>query len=219
MKRHMVSTLLLGSGLLGAAASLTHPFGAVKAQHTGKPLLEGAVVSPIVMATIQRSCGNCHSEKTEWPWYSYVAPASWMVERDVRQARSHMDLSLWNNYDDARKQEILAELAAVVRNRKMPLPRYTLLHTDAKLSDADIERIYQWAKQERRRLKTRIPYDRGNKSIGCSVRIRRTRKETDTLTGATHIRVPPFLCLRKPALSSSEFFFRIWTRLITWRVS
>jgi hypothetical protein len=135
MKRHIFPTLLLGSGLLGAVVSLVHPFGAVKAQHAGEPLLEGAIINPIVMATIERSCQNCHSQKTEWPWYSYVAPASWMVEHDVRQARSHMDLSLWNDYD-ARKQTILAELGAVVLNRKMPLPQYTWLHPDAKLSDA-----------------------------------------------------------------------------------
>ena len=157
MKKHFVRKLLFGSGLLGVAASLVHPFGTVKIQPAGKPLFEGEPVDPVVMATIQRSCRNCHSDKTEWPWYSYVAPMSWMVEHDVRRGRSHLDLSRWNEYDNARKQAILAQLAAVVRNRKMPLPQYTLLHPEAKLSDAEIERIYQWAKGERRRLKVVAP--------------------------------------------------------------
>src|SRR5438067_2191860 len=93
MKKHFVRKLLFRSGLLGVAASLVHPFGTVKTQPAGRPLFESALVDPVVLATIQRSCQNCHSDKTEWPWYSYVAPMSWMVEHDVRLGRSHVDLS------------------------------------------------------------------------------------------------------------------------------
>lgn len=154
MQKHISTTLLFCSGLLGVAASLAHPFGGVKGQHNGKPLFETAEVDPAVLAVIQRSCQNCHSEKTEWPPYSYIAPMSWMIERDVQQGRGHMNLSRWNDYNDASKQTILTEMAAVVRSRKMPLPRYLLLHPEAKLSDAEVDQIYRWAKAERRRLKT-----------------------------------------------------------------
>jgi hypothetical protein len=102
---------------------------------------------------MERSCQNCHSEKTDWPWYSYVAPVSWLVESDVHRARSHMNLSGWDQYSLEGKQDHLAELAAAVRSRQMPPPRYTLMHRNAKLSQLELERIYQWARGERRRLK------------------------------------------------------------------
>ena len=79
---------------------------------------------------------------------------SWLIEGDVYDARRHMNLSRWDDYSIDKKQALLSEIAVMVRNRKMPLPRYLVLHAEAKLSDADIDRIYQWARDERRRLKT-----------------------------------------------------------------
>ena len=79
---------------------------------------------------------------------------SWLIESDVHQARSHMNLSGWSQYSLEEKQELLADLAAAVRSRQMPPPRYTLMHRNAKLSEPELERIYQWARGERRRLKS-----------------------------------------------------------------
>jgi len=143
-----------GVCLAGLASILVHPFGAVKKSVSGKPLLGGAVVDRAVIQIVERSCQNCHSERTDWPWYSYAAPMSWLIERDVQQGRSHMNLSHWDEYSIEKQQEILAELSAVVRNRQMPLPRYTRLHPEARLSDSEIDRIYRWARAERVRLKS-----------------------------------------------------------------
>jgi hypothetical protein len=79
---------------------------------------------------------------------------SWLIENDVRNGRSHMNLSHWDEYTLDKQQEILTELSAVVRSRQMPLPRYVRLHPNAKLSDSEIDQIYQWARGERRRLKS-----------------------------------------------------------------
>jgi hypothetical protein len=51
-----------------------------------------------------RSCMDCHSNKTAWPWYSYVAPVSWLVESDVRRGKDRMNLSDWERYDFSHKQ-------------------------------------------------------------------------------------------------------------------
>ena len=99
--------MLSGAGLLGVSSVLVHPFGAIKAQRSDKPLLLDSTFDPQVMRTLEKSCQNCHSEKTEWPWYSYVAPMSWMIENDVQLGRSHMNLSHWNGYNADQQQEIL----------------------------------------------------------------------------------------------------------------
>jgi len=89
---------------------------------------------------------------TEWPWYSYVAPVSWMIEDDVRRGRSHMDLSRWEEYTADQRIALLEQIPMIVRNRSMPLPRYRLLHPEARLSDSDIDHLSQWTRTERDRL-------------------------------------------------------------------
>ena len=116
-------------------------------------LTGGLKVSPQIAAVLKRSCMDCHSNATVWPWYSYVAPASWLVERDVRRGRDHMNLSKWNQYDFKQQEKLLADIASAVKNRDMPLPQYTLVHRNSKLSDADTDLIYGWARMERRKLK------------------------------------------------------------------
>jgi len=148
-------------GLIVLASALVHPSGPVKAAKSEAPLLAGADVDPAVLAVLVRSCQNCHSEKTEWPWYSHVAPMSWLVESDVSQARGHMNLSRWNEYTGEEKQDLLARVGTVVRRGEMPPSRYTLIHANAKLSPAEREEIYGWAHAERRRLKSETPISVG----------------------------------------------------------
>lgn len=151
MRKRLLKGLSLAAGGLAVASALVHPFGAVKS-HSTAPLLAGANVDPAIARILEKSCRNCHSEQTEWPWYSYVAPLSWLIENDVHQGRSHLNLSRWQTYDARQQHDLLAELAAVARNRRMPPPRFTLLHPGSQPSPAEFERIYQWTRVERRRL-------------------------------------------------------------------
>lgn len=80
-----------------------------------------------------QACGDCHSNETEWPWYSAVAPASWLVRWDVEEARSHLNVSEWGR----REHDHADEAAEMVREGEMPLWRYLLLHPEARLSDAE----------------------------------------------------------------------------------
>lgn len=105
------------------------------------------------MAVLNRSCMDCHSSKTAWPWYSYVAPMSWLVENDVRRGRERMNFSDWDQYTFKEREKLLADIGTAVKNHEMPLPQYTLVHRRAKLSDAETDILYQWARAERRRLR------------------------------------------------------------------
>ena len=138
---------------------MVHPFGNVRGQHAQAPLLQGAQVTPGALAIVDRACRNCHSEETEWPWYSSVAPLSWMIERDVHEAREHMNLSRWEEYSTERRVDLLGRMGAEVRNRRMPLPKYLSLHPEARLSDADITELLNWARGERKRLRSPSPSD------------------------------------------------------------
>jgi hypothetical protein len=144
---------LLATAVVAISLSFIHPFGRVKAANSENQLLAGAQTEVPVINVVQRSCASCHSEQTVWPWYSYVPPMSWMVEKDVRDGRDHFNMSHWNEKSAEKRMEILSEISVMVRNKQMPLPRYTLLHPDAKLSEADISLMDRWSHAERRRLR------------------------------------------------------------------
>lgn len=134
------------------ALPLIHPYGPVRRQRaTGLAVSLGAS-DPQVRAALERACQACHSERTEWPAYSYFPVVSWAVERDVSEARRHLDLSRWDRYSTEQQRDLLARIGTEVRNRRMPLPCYVLLHRKARLSESEIQAIYDWTKAQRRAL-------------------------------------------------------------------
>lgn len=139
--------------LLGATSIFVHPFGAVRSQNNPRPILSEANIDESTKGLLERSCQNCHSEKTAWPWYSYAPPVSWLIERDVGTARAHLNFSRWNEYSESQRETLLAAIGAAVRNRQMPPRRFTLLHPEAVLSAREKEQVYRWAHAERRRLR------------------------------------------------------------------
>jgi hypothetical protein len=97
-----------------------------------------------VAATLARACRDCHSNETRWPWYSNVAPVSWFVIDHVDHGRSHFNYSEWSRYEDAEATRLLKEACRRARKQEMPLPSYTLMHRQARLSPADIEGLCAW---------------------------------------------------------------------------
>jgi hypothetical protein len=82
---------------------------------------------------------------------------SWLVERDVHRGRNRLNLSEWQQYTVEQQEKLLADIASAVKNREMPLTQYTLVHREAKLSDAETDLVYGWARVERRKLKSEHP--------------------------------------------------------------
>ncbi len=151
----MLKKVLIAVGAAAIAAvggSLIHPFEMPGIPKSNSTILHDAEIDPETLAMVQRACQNCHSEQTEWPWYSHVAPVSWLLQRDVQQARLHMNLSRWQEYSTADHLRLLSEIGSAVRNREMPVRRYLLLHPNARLTDTERKQIYRWARTERSRL-------------------------------------------------------------------
>lgn len=141
--------MLVLIALVGIVSFLTAPRASGNA---GAQLLAGAQVPAPVLAAIERSCRDCHSEATRFPWYSYVAPFSWIIVSDVKQGREHLNLSRWNQYSLIRRERCLSEIANQVEDGGMPLAAYTWIHRRAVLSPVDIDAIFAWTQQERSRL-------------------------------------------------------------------
>ena len=109
-------------------------------------------VPPDVESILARSCNDCHSNRTSYPWYSQVSPFSWFLASHIDDGRREVNFDSWNTYSDEKKVRKLDEICEQVEHAFMPLPEYLWLHRDAVLSEADARLLCDWAKGESERL-------------------------------------------------------------------
>ena len=125
---------------------------------TAPPIVEAETleastqVPEAVEQILTRSCNDCHTHKTNYPWYSQIAPASLFLASHVEDGRRHLNFSVWNTYETRRKRRKLDEICEQVTERYMPLPSYLWIHRDAKLSDEDIKILCDWTDKEKAAL-------------------------------------------------------------------
>jgi hypothetical protein len=141
----IVVIILLGIQLYRPAR--TNP--TVDPSHTLKAV---AQVPPEVDQILVRSCNDCHSNNTVWPWYSKVAPSSWLVTSDVSDGRRHLNFSEWSAIPTERKQRRLSQICSEVDEGEMPLKQYTWIHKDSPLDRQQRDAVCTWTKAEQQRI-------------------------------------------------------------------
>lgn len=102
-----------------------------------------------VRTILKNACFDCHSNNTVYPWYNNIAPVSFWLADHIEEGKSHLNFSEWSSYPADRKDHKLEELYEETERKSMPLKEYTWTHQDAKLTDAQIEAVVQWAKEAR----------------------------------------------------------------------
>lgn len=125
----------------------------IPANPKGSRFLEGAVVGMPVLAVMRKSCQDCHSNQTQWPWWAHFAPLGKVVREDVEKGRRFMNFSRWGEYSRGQKMGYLTIITGALQKDRMPPGRYKMLHPDATLSTSDRALLLNWAKEERMRLK------------------------------------------------------------------
>jgi hypothetical protein len=124
--------------LLAAVLIQFVPFGHT---HTNPPATgEPAWDSPQTRELIHRACFDCHSNESVWPWYSHVAPVSWLVQRDVNDGRSHLNFTEWDH-----PQKHAKDVVEQVKEGEMPPWFYLPMHANARLSPDDVSELATWA--------------------------------------------------------------------------
>jgi Haem-binding domain len=117
---------------LGALVGVGVLIQFVPVQRTNPPVVrEVRWTSEATRAQARSSCYDCHSNETVWPWYSYVAPASWLVAKDVNEGREHLNFSRWDQ-----PNEDLEEITEMIEDGEMPLKKYLALHGEARMDEA-----------------------------------------------------------------------------------
>jgi Haem-binding domain len=132
----------LAAILAGVVAALQF----VPIDRTNPPVTSEIHASAAVDAVLRRSCYDCHSNETVWPWYSRVAPISFVVSRDVHQGRHHLNFSTWGEYDSVRQAKSVREIWKQVSTGEMPMSIYLPFHPHARLGDPDKAALEAWAK-------------------------------------------------------------------------
>jgi hypothetical protein len=122
--------VLVGTFLLMQAV----PYG--RTHSNGTPTSQARIPDPKAEALFSGACADCHSEKTEWPWYANVAPMSWLVQHDVEDGRGVFDVSHWD-----RPQPDLGEIQEQISSGGMPPLQYKLIHPAGRLSAAEKRRL------------------------------------------------------------------------------
>ncbi len=135
------------AALLGIAGFMLISQSA-QVRHTNPPAKGDFAASPEINSLLRRACYDCHSNETRWPWYSYVAPVSWLIARDVESGRRGLNFSEWGSYYPSTRRRKLQWIDRVLRERTMPPWSYVMLHRGAGLTEEDLVALEHWIKSE-----------------------------------------------------------------------
>lgn len=133
--------VLVGLVLALVAAQL------VPIDRTNPPVRANVDAPRDVEVILRRACYDCHSNETRWPWYSRVAPMSWMVVHHVEEGRDQLNFSDWPVVDFEGRNLELHEIEDAIAKDKMPLKSYRLVHSEARLSERDRSQLLAWARE------------------------------------------------------------------------
>jgi cytochrome c len=130
------------------AFGYVHPFGNPRVEPAKGlgTLLEGATMRADAKAVLVNKCADCHSSETRWPAYARIAPGSWLIERDIVEARKKMDLSHWEEMPADKQQILTAKIFEEAKSGDMPPLQYRLLHWTAQLSKTDVQALSRLGK-------------------------------------------------------------------------
>ena len=139
----------IASVLIVAALLVSQAF---RIQKSNPPVHSDISADPAVKSLMRRACYNCHSNETVWPWYSNVAPVSWLVANDVHEARRMMNFSEWGTYDRQKQSHKLTAIAEKMEDGSMPPWYYSMMHAESRLKPAERDQIRAWSLSAREPL-------------------------------------------------------------------
>lgn len=99
---------------------------------------------PEILSILKNSCYDCHSNETNWPFYSYIAPVSWLVARDVSRGREYLNFSEWNSLSNTKKEIKKEEIIEEISLDLMPMPLYVITHPSASLNKEKKLALKNW---------------------------------------------------------------------------
>lgn len=110
-------------------------------------LLANVKMPEHVASMFRESCYDCHSNETKFPWYAHIAPSSWLLSRDIREARQRVNFSNWEKLSKIQQIAMLSNVAIEVKNGDMPFWAYPIMHPKARMSKVDRKEMIDWVRK------------------------------------------------------------------------
>ncbi|MBE0679276.1 MAG: heme-binding domain-containing protein [Bacteroidales bacterium] len=108
-------------------------------------IVKSGLLSDHVTGLLRKSCFDCHTDQTELPWYSGLAPVSWLLADHINEGKSHLNFSEWGSYSTREKIGKLEDIKDEIESGGMPLKSYLLMHPEAKLNPEEVKLLVNWA--------------------------------------------------------------------------
>jgi hypothetical protein len=138
----LISALAAAALIVGQAGTARRV--ATKSKTNGMPV--SLNIEPLQV--LMRACGDCHSDRTDWPWYSHVPLVSWWIAQHVREGREKVDFSEWNTYSQWQQKSKLESICGLILTARMPPWQYTTMHPEARLTETDKKAVCAWIENE-----------------------------------------------------------------------
>lgn len=112
-----------------------------------------------VIDVLNKACMDCHSNYTVYPWYANIQPVAWWMKHHVDEGKEHLNFDEFLSYKLYRQYHKIEEVDEVIQEGEMPMSSYTLMHTNAKLTDSEKELLINWSKSIRAQMEAEYPKD------------------------------------------------------------
>lgn len=148
----MVKKILLLLLLVFVIIQFFKPAKNISATASTANITDYYTTSDEVKTLLKDACYDCHSNNTEYPWYSNIQPLSWVLSNHVVKGKKKFNFDDFMNYSQKRKDHKLDELVDEIKEGEMPLKPYSLLHKEARLTDVQKQQIIDWANNVRTQI-------------------------------------------------------------------
>ena len=147
-----IKKILLGLLVLLIFIQFWHPARNKSEQVMSNDIAKTVLVPEQVQGILEKSCYNCHSNNTDYPWYAYIQPLHWYLNDHIEAGKAELNFNEFDSSSSRRKLNKLRAIANSIEDGTMPLPSYTLLHGNAVLSETEKALLMSWIEKSKESL-------------------------------------------------------------------
>lgn len=137
--------VIIGLSILLVVIQVFQPARNHSGQESSVDVTAIVSVPPSVLNILKRSCYDCHSNNTGYPWYSWIQPGAWFMNNHIKKGKEELNFSDFGSYSTRKQANKFKAIANIIHKNEMPLKSYTIIHKNARLSIADKELLIMWA--------------------------------------------------------------------------
>jgi hypothetical protein len=154
-----VKAIILVAMVILIVIQFFHPSRNVSNKQSPSDIAAVYGVPSNVETILKKACNDCHSNNTRYPWYANIQPVAWWLKNHIREGKRELNFNEFGSYRISKQYHKLESMIHEVKEGDMPLGSYTIIHTDARLTDDEKKTLNEWAQSIRDTIKLKYPAD------------------------------------------------------------